>query len=194
MLGEALPRTHLYWLKNMQYRNLGGTGISVSVLGLGCAALGGVYGEIEQADATLVFRTALDEGVNYLDTAPLYAVTKSESVVGRALKGVSRDRYFISSKVGRYDRADFDFSYTRVSEGLDASLGRLGCGYLDLAILHDIEFVPLEQVLNEGLRALADARAAGKVRFIGASGLPLKIYPAILSHARLDAVITYANY
>src|SRR5262249_11199705 len=84
--------------------------------------------------------------------------------------------------------------YDRVTQGLDASLGRLGCGYLDLVILHDIEFVPLDQVLNEGFRALLDARAAGKVRFIGASGLPLTVYPAILAHAKLDAVISYAHY
>lgn len=178
----------------MQYRTLGGTGLSVSVLGLGCAALGGVYGELDESDAIHAVHVALDEGVNYLDTAPLYALTKSESVVGKALKGIPRDRYYISSKVGRYGLDDHDFSYQRVTQGLDASLARLGCGYLDLAILHDIEFVALDQVLNEGFRALVDARTAGKVRFIGASGLPLKIYPAILAEAKLDAIISYANY
>lgn len=178
----------------MRYRKLGKTGIDVSVLGLGCSGLGGVFGDLPEADAIRTVHTALDLGVNYLDTAPLYGFTKSETIVGKALKGVARDRYHISSKVGRYTFSDSDFSYSRVKQGLDESLGRLGCEYLDLAILHDIEFVPLEEVLNEGLRAVLDAQQEGKVRFIGASGLPLRIYPAILTYANLDAVISYAHY
>lgn len=178
----------------MHYRKLGKTGIDVSVFGLGCSGLGGVFGDLSEADAIRTVHTALDLGVNYLDTAPLYGFTKSETMVGKALHGVARDRYHISSKVGRYTFKDSDFSYSRVKQGLDESLGRLGCEYLDLAILHDIEFVPLEEVLNEGLRAVLDAKQEGKVRFIGASGLPLRIYPAILTYANLDAVISYAHY
>jgi aryl-alcohol dehydrogenase-like predicted oxidoreductase len=178
----------------MEYRRLGKTGLNVSALGLGCAALGGVYGDIAEAGAIHTVHTALEEGVNYLDTAPLYGVTRSEAVVGRALRGISRERYYISSKVGRYDYAVFDFSYERVRAGLEQSLQRLGCGYLDIAILHDIEFSPIETVVEEGLRALHDARSEGLVRFLGASGLPLSIYPAILARAELDVVISYANY
>ncbi|MCC6344280.1 MAG: aldo/keto reductase [Bryobacterales bacterium] len=178
----------------MEYRILGKTGLKVSALGLGCAALGGVYGELTEAEAARTLHTALDEGINYLDTAPLYALTKSETITGKALKGIGRDRYYISSKVGRYAVDDSDFSYQRVKEGLEGTLARLGCGYLDIVILHDIEFVPLNQVIEGGLRAALDAKAEGKVRFIGASGLPLKIYPAILARAELDVVITYANY
>ena len=178
----------------MIYRTLGKTNLQVSVLGLGCAALGGVYGELREKDAIETLHTALDEGINYLDTAPLYGETRSETMVGKALKGVNRERYVLSSKVGRYSTTDSDFSYTRVKDGLDQSLDRLGCGFLDIAILHDIEFVPLGDVLDGGLRALQDAREEGKVRHIGASGLPLKIFPAILAEAELDAVITYAHY
>ncbi|MCC6391248.1 MAG: aldo/keto reductase, partial [Bryobacterales bacterium] len=102
----------------MEYRTLGKTGLKVSALGLGCAALGGVYGEITEAEAIRALHTALEEGINYLDTAPLYALTKSETVTGKALKGIGRDRYSISSKVGRYAVDDSDFSYQRVKEGL----------------------------------------------------------------------------
>lgn len=178
----------------MQYRTLGKTGIQVSVLGLGCAALGGVYGEVDQQQATRTVHTALDLGINYLDTAPLYGRTRSETATGIALRGVPRDRYFLSSKVGRYDVEEFDFSYPRVKSGLEATISRLGCQYLDIAILHDIEFAPLDVVLNEGYKALDDARREGKIRFIGASGLPLKIFPAILSQVELDVVISYAHY
>jgi aryl-alcohol dehydrogenase-like predicted oxidoreductase len=178
----------------MQYRKLGRTGLDVSVLGLGCSGLGGVFGEMPEQDAIRTVRTALDLGINYLDTAPLYGFTRSETVVGKALREVPRSRYYISSKVGRYSFDDSDFSYARVKRGLEESLGRLGCEYLDIAILHDIEFAPLEVVLNEGLRAVLDARQEGKVRFIGASGLPLKIFPAVLAAAHLDVVISYAHY
>jgi len=178
----------------MLYRKFGKTNLNVSVLGLGCAALGGVYGDLPEAEAIDTVHTAFDQGINFLDTAPLYAKTRSETVVGKALRGVPRDRYFISSKVGRYDLTDFDFSYDRVAAGLDASLQRLGCEYLDIAVLHDVEFVPMDQVIDEGLRALLDARAQGKVRFIAASGLPLSIFPAILARTDLDAIITYGQY
>ncbi|MFN7936999.1 MAG: aldo/keto reductase [Bryobacteraceae bacterium] len=178
----------------MLYRKLGKTNLEVSVLGLGCSGLGGVFGDIEVNDAVRTLHCALDEGINYLDTAPFYGETLSETNVGIGLRGVPRDRYVISSKAGRYGMTDHDFTYSRVKQGLEASLQRLGCEYLDLVILHDVEFVPLEQVIGEGLRALHDARAEGKLRYIGASGLPLKIYPALLSVAELDAVISYANY
>lgn len=178
----------------MNYRTLGGTGLRVPVMSLGCAALGGSYGPVTEQQAADTIQAAFDLGINYFDVAPLYGKTRAETNVGLALRDVPRDRFLLSSKVGRYDYADHDFSYRRVSEGLEASLGRLHVDYLDIAILHDIEYVPLEQVLNEGLAAVRDAQRAGKVRFIGVSGLPLSIYPAILSKATLDLVITYANY
>ncbi|MCS7025221.1 MAG: aldo/keto reductase [Bryobacteraceae bacterium] len=178
----------------MRYRKLGKTGLHVSVMGLGCAGFGGVYGDISEQQAIRAIHTAFDLGINFLDTAPLYGFTRSETVVGKALRGIPRDRYYLSSKVGRYSFQDSDFSYRRVKQGLEESLARLGCGYLDLAILHDIEFCPLDQVVEEGLRALIDARQEGKVRFVGASGLPLKIFPAILAVAELDVVISYAHY
>lgn len=178
----------------MLYRKLGKTGIDVPVMSLGCAALGGSYGPVTEGHAARTIQKAFDLGINYLDTAPLYGRTLSETNVGKALRGVPRDRYYLSSKVGRYDYSDHDFSYDRVKQGLEASLQRLGATHLDVCILHDIEYVPLEQVLDEGLRALHDARREGKIRFIGASGLPLAIFPAILAKADLDLVITYANY
>lgn len=178
----------------MLYRKLGNTGLEVPVMGLGCAALGGSYGPVTEEHAARTIYKAFDLGIHYLDTAPLYGQTRSETNVGKALKGVPRDRYYIESKVGRYDYADHDFSYQRVKQGLEATLGRLGTEYLDIVILHDIEYVPIEQVVNEGLRAVHDARTEGKVRFIGASGLPLAIFPAILSQASLDIVLSYANY
>jgi aryl-alcohol dehydrogenase-like predicted oxidoreductase len=178
----------------MLYRKLGNTDLEAPVMGLGCAALGGSYGPVTEELAARTIYKAFDLGIHYLDTAPLYGKTQSETNVGKALRGIARDRYLIESKVGRYDYADHDFSYARVKQGLEATLGRLGCEYLDICILHDIEFVPIEQVVNEGLRAVHDARAEGKVRFVGASGLPLAIFPAILSHASLDLVLSYANY
>ncbi len=178
----------------MLYRKLGKTGLDVPVMALGCAALGGSYGPVTEEHAARTIQKAFDLGINYLDTAPLYGRTQSETNVGKALRGVQRDRYHLSSKVGRYDYSDHDFSYARVKQGLEASLARLGTDYLDVCILHDIEYVPIEQVVNEGYRAVTDARKEGKIRFIGASGLPIAIFPAILGKIDLDLVITYGNY
>jgi L-galactose dehydrogenase len=133
--------------------------------------------------------------VNYLDTSPFYGRTKSEIVLGRALKGVPRDRFFVSTKVGRYDSAHFDFSAARVTKSIDESLSRLGLDYVDLVICHDIEFADLDQIVNETIPALKKIREeTKKFRFIGISGLPLKIFQHILDRTNdVDVVLTYCH-
>ncbi len=178
----------------MQYRPLGNTGMNVSILGLGCAPLGGAYGAFEQAEAIRAVHLALDNGINILDTSPYYGATKSETVLGKALQGIPRERYFLSTKLGRYGLDDFDFSAERVRRSVDESLARLGVEYVDILLCHDIEFVSLDQIVNETLPAVYEIQAQGKARFVGVSGLPLKIYPAILDRARLDVILSYCHY
>ena len=178
----------------MQYRVLGKTGMKVSVIGAGAAPLGGLYGGITEAEGVRTIHAALDLGVNYIDVAPYYGVTRAETLLGQALRGIARDRYFLSTKVGRYDKAAFDFSATRVVASVDESLQRLGIDHIDLLLCHDIEFGDVNQVIHETLPALRDLRATGKVRWLGFSGLPLKIYPAVLDHTEADAVISYCHH
>ena len=80
---------------------LGRSGLQVTRLGLGCAAIGGLYGDIPDDQATQVVHKALDLGLNLFDTAPLYGSGKSEERLGRALRDVPRDSYVLASKVGR---------------------------------------------------------------------------------------------
>lgn len=178
----------------MQYRVLGKTGLRVSALSLGGSALGGVFGPVDEAEAIRAVHTALDLGINYIDTSPFYGLTRAETVLGNALKGVPRSRYLIATKVGRYGQNEFDFSARRVTDSVDESLRRLGVDVIDVIQCHDMEFGSLDQIVDETLPALRRLREQGKVRFIGLSGLPLKIFRYVLDRTEADTVISYCHY
>jgi len=107
---------------------------------------------------------------------------------------VPRDSYILSTKLGRYDLAHFDFSARRVAESVDVSLHRLGTTYLDIVLCHDIEFVPMPQIVDETIPALRKVQQAGKVRFIGFSGYPQKIFKFICDQTDVDCVLSYNQY
>src|SRR5689334_23252936 len=107
----------------MEYRALGRTGLKVPVLGFGASPLGGVFGPVDDAQAARAVAEAVDLGVHYFDVAPYYGLTEAEAALGRALRSVPRDRYLLSTKVGRYGSEDFDFAARRVSRSVDESLG-----------------------------------------------------------------------
>jgi L-galactose dehydrogenase len=178
----------------MEYRVLGKTGLKVSVLSFGASSLGSVFRQIDENEGIRTVHTALDLGINLIDVAPFYGLTKAETVLGRALKGVSRDRYYLATKVGRYGQADFDFSAKRVTASVDESLARLGLDYIDLIQCHDIEFGALDQVVHETLPALRRLQGQGKVGFVGITGLPLKIFRYVLERAEVDTILSYCRY
>jgi aryl-alcohol dehydrogenase-like predicted oxidoreductase len=132
--------------------------------------------------------------MNFIDTSPFYGRGMSEVLLGVALRDVPRESYSLCTKLGRYDVQHFDFSAKRVAESIDVSLHRLGCGHLDIVLCHDIEFVPLQQIVDETLPALRRAQAAGKVRYVGISGYPQKIFHRILAQTDLDCVLSYNQY
>ena len=80
----------------MHYRQLGHTGLRVSVLGFGASSLGGVFRVTDDNEAIRTVHVALELGVNFIDVSPYYGATKAETVLGRALKGIARDRYFLA--------------------------------------------------------------------------------------------------
>jgi L-galactose dehydrogenase len=178
----------------MEYRCLGKTGLRVSALSLGAAPLGGLYGDVQQDEGARTVQTALDLGINFIDVAPYYGVTRAETVLGHILRSIPRDRYLLCTKVGRYGLDDFDFSAARVTRSVDESLQRLGVGHIDVLLCHDIEFGSIDQVVEETLPALRRVRQTGKVRFLGFSGLPLKIYPAVLDRTDVDVVLSYCHH
>lgn len=139
-------------------------------------------------------RVALELGLNFIDTSPFYGRGMSEVLLGVALKGVPRESYTICTKLGRYDLGHFDFSAKRVAESVDVSLHRLGCGHLDIVLCHDIEFVPMQQIVDETLPALRKIQQAGKVRYIGFSGYPQKIFRFICDQADVDCAMNYNQY
>ncbi len=178
----------------MRYRTLGRTGLEVSVLGFGGSPLGGVFGEVDTTECVRTVHAALDAGINYFDVAPFYGLTRAETMLGKCLAGVPRERFLLSSKVGRYGEADFDFSAGRVTRSVEESLQRLGVETIDLLICHDIEYVSLNQIVEETLPALRKIQETGKVRFLGISGLPLQIFRTVLDRTDLDFILSYCHY
>src|SRR3954451_7370036 len=110
----------------MEYRQLGNTGLRVSVVGFGASPFGGNFGAVEESTAIRTLHRSFDLGVNLVDVSPYYGLTTAETVLGKALHGIDRDRYILATKVGRYGEAEFDFSADRVTRSVDESLGRLG--------------------------------------------------------------------
>lgn len=180
----------------MNYRPLGVTGLNVSEIGFGGSSLGAAFKEIDESEGIRAVRTAIDSGINLIDTAPFYGATKAESVLGKALHGVSRENYILATKVGRYGNhvEDFDFSAQRVVESVDESLERLGVEHIDFIQVHDIEFGSLQQIVDETLPALRALKEAGKVRFVGVTALPIQALRYVVEHAPIDQVQSYCHY
>ena len=178
----------------MQTRRLGKTDLHLPILSFGASSLGAEFRSVTLDEAVQSVRVALECGLNFIDTSPFYGRGMSEVLLGVALKGVPRASYTLCTKLGRYDLAHFDFSARRVAESVDVSLHRLGCGHLDIVLCHDIEFVPMQQVVDETLPALRKAQSAGKVRYIGFSGYPQKIFKFICDQTDVDCVLSYNQY
>ncbi|GIW97548.1 MAG: oxidoreductase [Pirellulaceae bacterium] len=178
----------------MERRRLGQTDLELPILSFGASSLGAEFRGVTLDEVFASVRAALELGLNFIDTSPFYGRGMSEVLLGVALKDVPRDQYTICTKLGRYDLHHFDFSARRVAESVDVSLHRLGCEYLDIVLCHDIEFVKLDQVIHETIPALRKQVEAGKVRYIGVSGYPQKIFHRVLAETHLDCVLSYNQY
>ncbi len=177
----------------MHQRTLGSTGVQLSELGFGAAGLGNDFGTLDPSEGKRAVDKAIDCGITYFDTAPYYGRTLSEERLGAALEG-KRNQIVLSTKIGRYDRAVFDFSGERVQTSIDESLRRLRTDHVDLLIAHDIEFGDREQIISETIPAMRRLQEAGKTRFVGISGLPLKILADVAERGRVDFVLSYCRY
>ena len=178
----------------MKRRLLGRTGLEVPILAFGASSLGAEFRRVTVEEALASVRVALDLGMNLIDTSPFYGRGMSEVLLGIALKDVPRDSYTLCTKLGRYDLGHFDFSARRVAESVDVSLHRLGTDHLDIILCHDIEFVPMQQIVDETIPALRKIQKAGKARYIGFSGYPMKIFKFILEQTSVDCVLSYNQY
>ncbi len=180
----------------MEFRTLGKTSLKVSALSLGASPFGGVFGDVGYDGCKRCLDSALDLGINLIDCSPYYGLTKAETMLGKTLAGVPRDKYILATKVGRYgpEILDFDFSAARVTSSVDESLARLGVDFVDVIQCHDIEFGDLSQIIHETIPALRRVVDAGKARFVGITGLPLKVFQEVASQAEVDTILSYCRY
>lgn len=178
----------------MKYRKLGNTGMNVSALSFGASSLGSVFRHTDDSESIRTVHAALDSGINYIDVAPYYGLTKAESVLGEAIRQADRDSFYLSTKAGRYGAHEFDFSAAKIFASVEESLQRLNTDYVDLLFLHDIEFAAADIILQEAIPALHRLKQQGKIRYCGISGLPLQLFEQLLPHIEVDCILSYCHY
>lgn len=181
----------------MNYREIGKTGMKVSCLSFGASSLGGVFHDIKEAEGIRAVFTAVEKGMNFIDVSPYYGHYKAETVLGKALKEIPRDKYYLSTKVGRYGKDGvntWDYSGKRAKESVYESLERLNIDYIDLINVHDIEFADLNQVIDETLPALAELKKTGVVKHIGITDLQLENLQWVVEHAAPGTVECVLNF
>src|SRR6267142_1069976 len=153
----------------MQQRALGRSGIKVSAVGLGLMSMSGVYGNANDDESIATNHYALDQGINFLDSADMYGWGHNETLLGRALRG-RRERAVLATKFGNMRKPDgtpgVDGRPEYVPQACDASLKRLGVDMIDLYYQHRVDpKVPIEDTVG----AMSRLVEAGKVRFLGLS-------------------------
>lgn len=168
--------------------------MDVSVLSFGASSLGAEFRKIDLGEALRSVQVALDRGMNLIDTSPYYGRGLSESLLGMALDGVPRDSYYLCTKLGRYTPQHFDFSAKRVRESIDVSLQRMKQDYLDIILCHDIEFVDMQQIWDETIPELQKIKQEGKVKNIGVSGYPMKVFRDAAAKSEIDVILSYNHY
>jgi L-galactose dehydrogenase len=187
----------------MEYNLLGQTGMKVSRLSFGASSLGGVFRSVDEAEAIKAVHAALDCGINYFDVAPAYAGTLSETVLGKALRGVRRDRYYLSTKVGKYTKPgsygedSFDYSRARIRTSIEESAERLGTGYFDLIHIHDIEYQGrkhTEWALTEGFESVWELKKEGRIGGVSFGIYPVDLWMKIFCTLEVDAGLVHNHY
>lgn len=178
----------------LEKRKLGRTSIELTCLGFGASSIGAEFGQFDLQESLASVRTAIESGINFIDTAAYYGRGMSEVLLGQILPSYPRDSLVISTKLGRYAPSHFDFSAKRVAESIDVSLERMRLDHIDLVFCHDIEYGDVGQVIDETLPALRRQVEKGKIRYVGISGYPMKNFRRVIPTGLLDCVITYNHY
>ena len=181
----------------MKYNEIGKTGLKVSNLSFGASSLGGVFHNIREAEGIEAVFTAIEKGMNFIDVSPYYGHYKAETVLGKALKDIPRDKYILSTKVGRYGKDGvntWDYSAQRATESVYESMERLHIDYIDLINVHDIEFADLNQIVNETLPALVALREKGVVGHVGITDLQLENLQWVIDHSPAGTVESVLNF
>jgi len=189
--------------------------------GFGTAPIGNLYAEVGDDQAQMALDRALQLGLRYFDSAPFYGHGLAERRLGRALAGVPRDNFTVSTKVGRRiesdparrapisdgfavrgSRAVFDYSRDGVRRSFESSLARLGLNHVGILFLHDVGRLThgdrhpqmLQQALNEALPAMAALRAQGAARAIGIGVNEVEVCMELMPRFDLDCIMLAGRY
>ena len=187
----------------MQYNLLGNTGLNVSRISFGASSLSSVFHAVDENEAIKAVHAALDAGINYFDVAPAYGGTVSERVLGKALNGIDRSRYYLSTKVGKYtDPNDYgndvlDYSAKRIYQSIEESAVRLGTDYFDIIHIHDIEYQNrkhTEWALTEGLDTVHQLKKEGRIGTVSFGIYPMDLWQRIFNDYKIDAALVHNHY
>jgi len=189
----------------MIYNELGKTGMKLSNLGFGASSLGGVFHEIREAEGIQAVHTAVENGINFIDVSPYYGHLKAETVLGKALKDIPRNQYYLSTKVGRYGKDGvnlWDYSAQRVTDSVYESMERLNIDYIDLINVHDVEFQSnleggLQKIVDETLPALVKLREKGVVKHVGITDLQPENLKWVVEHSAegtVESILCFCHY
>ena len=189
----------------METRDIGATGLHVTTLGIGCAPLGNDVADDEEDLAIAAVQRAYEAGIRYFDMAPIYGLGRAERRIGRALAGIPREQFVISTKVGRLlepcsggsgsaePGVVFDWSRDGVMRSLDESLQRLGMDRVDVALLHGPQD-HYDEAIWEAYPALADLRSQGVVTAIGAGMNEWEMPARFAREADFDCFLVAGRY
>ena len=179
--------------------------MTVSNLGFGASSLGGVFRSIREDEGIRAVHVAIDNGINFIDVSPYYGHLKAETVLGKAFRDIPRDKYFLSTKVGRYGKDGvntWDYSAERATQSVYESMERLGVDYIDLINVHDIEFqaaLPggLQKVCDETLPALVALKRKGVVGHVGITDLQPENLKWVIEHVEegtVESILNFCHY
>lgn len=189
----------------MRYKELGKTGMKISHLCFGASSLGSVFRSTKEAESIKAVEAAIEGGINFIDVSPYYGHYKAETVLGKALKRIPREKYYLSTKVGRYGKDGvntWDYSAKRATESVQESMERLGIDHIDLINVHDIEFQAnmdggLQKVVDETLPALVELKKKGLVGHVGITDLQLENLKWVVEHSEegtVESILNFCHY
>lgn len=177
--------------------------MKISHLSFGASSLGSVFHETNERDSFAAVEAAIEGGINFIDVSPYYGHYKAETVLGKALRNIPRDKYFLSTKVGRYGKDGvntWDYSAKRVTDSVYESMERLGVDHIDLINVHDIEFQAarpggLQLVVDETLPALVELKKKGIVGHVGITDLQLDNLKWVAERFEgVESILNFCHY
>lgn len=177
--------------------------MKISHLSFGASSLGSVFRTTNEKESFEAVEAAIEGGINFIDVSPYYGHYKAETVLGKALHNIPRDKYYLSTKVGRYGKDGvntWDYSAQRVTDSVYESMERLGIDHIDLINVHDIEFqaaLPggLQKVVDETLPALFALRDKGIVGHVGITDLQLENLKWVAERCEgIESILNFCHY